>query len=99
MHNHTNMQINCIDRIVSRATESFKLISAEDLRAISRLLLQVPSETYSNDSISMSWLQISSSHIVPVVYPTALNDQLKILYNERFVREKLFTTNCYVTVM
>ncbi|KAE8975711.1 E3 ubiquitin-protein ligase [Phytophthora rubi] len=57
-----------------------------EVKLLSKLLQSVPPATYAASGVAVSWMKVSESHSVPVVFPEALNEQLQILVNDEYLR-------------
>ena len=65
----------------------------KELTLLTQLLWMVPPETYLPEGVAVAWTKLSDSHLVPVVYPSALTHQLQLLAREKHLRrlcERLF---------
>lgn len=62
-----------------------ELILAE-LQLLIKLLQAVPPAAYAPNGVSVSWTKVSESHSMPVVFPEALNAQLRILLRDQYIR-------------
>lgn len=58
----------------------------QEAHLLTKLLQIVPPETFAANGVAVSWTKVSESHSVPIVFPGALNDQLQILIQDRYVR-------------
>ncbi|TMW66809.1 hypothetical protein Poli38472_014121 [Pythium oligandrum] len=61
-------------------------IMAKEAQMFTQLLRVVPAETFAPSGVAVSWTKVSESHSVPVVYPNALNNQLRLIVKDRYLR-------------
>ncbi|KAL7681448.1 putative HECT domain-containing protein [Plasmopara halstedii] len=61
-------------------------IVLSEVQLLSKLLQSVPPVTYAASGVAVSWTKVSESHSVPVVFPDALNEQLRILVHDQYLR-------------
>jgi hypothetical protein len=58
----------------------------KELQLLIKLLQAVPPAAYAANGVSVSWTKVSESHSMPVVFPEALNAQLRILLRDQYIR-------------
>lgn len=69
-----------------RVEKKTDAIVLSELQLLSKLLQAVPPATYAASGVAVSWTKVSESHSVPVVFPEALNEQLRIMVNDQYLR-------------
>lgn len=68
-----------------RVCDKTEEVILQELELLIKLLQAVPPATYSPSGVSISWTKVSESHSMPVVYPEALNNQLRIFVKDQYI--------------